>query len=100
MSNSSDAADKLRFLAIQNPELLGDDAELRVELIPDKEAGTLTLRDNGVGMSRQEVIDNLGTSARSGTRQFIESMSLENRDQSQLIGQFGVGFYSSFIVAD
>jgi molecular chaperone HtpG len=100
ISNASDAADKLRFLAIQKPDLLADDTELRVELIPDKDAGTLTLRDNGIGMSRQDVIDNLGTIARSGTRQFLESLSKENRDQSQLIGQFGVGFYSSFIVAD
>ncbi len=100
ISNASDAADKLRFLAIQKPELLADDTELRVELIPDKDAGTLILRDNGIGMSRQEVIDNLGTIARSGTKQFLESLSKENRDQSQMIGQFGVGFYSSFIVAD
>ncbi len=100
ISNASDAADKLRFLSIQKPDLLGQDSELRVELVPDKEAGTLTIRDNGVGMSRQEVIDNLGTIARSGTKQFLESMAKENRDQAQLIGQFGVGFYSSFIVAD
>lgn len=100
ISNASDAADKLRFLAIQSPELLADDAELRVELIPDAEAGTLTIRDNGIGMSRQEVVEHLGTIARSGTKQFLETLSQENRDQSQLIGQFGVGFYSSFIVAD
>jgi len=100
ISNASDAADKLRFLAIQTPTLLGDGEVLAVDLIVDKDAGTLTVRDNGVGMSRQEVIDNLGTIARSGTKQFMESLSSEGRKDAQLIGQFGVGFYSAFIVAD
>lgn len=99
VSNASDACDKLRFLAIQQPELAGD-GELAVELAIDKEAGTLTVRDNGVGMSRQEVIDNLGTIARSGTKQFMEQLSGDQAKDSQLIGQFGVGFYSAFIVAD
>jgi molecular chaperone HtpG len=100
ISNASDAADKLRFLAIQTPTLLGDGEALAVDLIIDKDAGTLTVRDNGVGMSRQEVIDNLGTIARSGTKQFMESLSSDGRKDAQLIGQFGVGFYSAFIVAD
>ncbi|HSW11951.1 MAG TPA: molecular chaperone HtpG [Solimonas sp.] len=99
VSNASDACDKLRFLAIDQPDLLGAD-ELAIELIPDTAAGTLTIRDNGVGMSREEVIDNLGTIARSGTKKFLEAMSGDQKKDSQLIGQFGVGFYSSFIVAD
>ncbi len=99
ISNASDACDKLRFLAIDQPELLGGDA-LSIELIADAAAGTLTIKDNGVGMSREEVIDNLGTIARSGTKRFVESMSGDQKKDSQLIGQFGVGFYSAFIVAD
>lgn len=98
ISNASDAADKLRFLALQNPELLGEAPA--VDLLLDAEAGTLTIRDNGVGMTRQEIIDNLGTIARSGTKQFMETLSAEGRKDAQLIGQFGVGFYSAFIVAD
>lgn len=99
ISNASDACDKLRFTAIGNPALLGSE-ELGIELVVDKAAGTLTLRDNGIGMSREEVIENLGTIARSGTKKFLESLSGDQRKDSQLIGQFGVGFYSSFIVAD
>ena len=99
ISNASDACDKLRFLAIDKPELLGGD-ELAIELIPDAAAGTLTIKDNGVGMSRDEVIDNLGTIARSGTKRFMEAMSGDQKKDAQLIGQFGVGFYSAFIVAD
>lgn len=99
ISNASDACDKLRFEAIAKPELIGGD-ELCVELIPDAAAGTLTIKDNGVGMSHDEVIENLGTIARSGTRKFIESLSGDQKKDSQLIGQFGVGFYSSYIVAD
>ncbi|MDD3762092.1 MAG: molecular chaperone HtpG [Nevskiales bacterium] len=99
ISNASDACDKLRFLSIEQPELLGGD-ELSIELVPDVGAGTLTIRDNGIGMSREEVIENLGTIARSGTKRFIESMSGDQKKDSQLIGQFGVGFYSAFIVAD
>ncbi|HEY9545318.1 MAG TPA: molecular chaperone HtpG [Solimonas sp.] len=99
ISNASDACDKLRFEAIARPELIGGD-ELCVELIPDAAAGTLTIKDNGVGMSHDEVIENLGTIARSGTRKFIESLSGDQKKDSQLIGQFGVGFYSSYIVAD
>src|SRR4051794_37952345 len=99
VSNASDACDRLRFLAIGNPELLGGD-ELHVELVPDKAAGTLSIQDNGVGMSREDVIDNLGTIARSGTKRFLESLSGDQKKDAQAIGQFGVGFYSSFIVAD
>lgn len=99
ISNASDACDKLRFTAIGSPALLGSD-ELGIELVVDKATGTLTLKDNGIGMTREEVIENLGTIARSGTKKFIESLSGDQRKDSQLIGQFGVGFYSSFIVAD
>lgn len=99
ISNASDACDKLRFLAIEAPELLGGDT-LGIDLIPDPAAGTLTVRDNGVGMTREDVIDNLGTIARSGTKRFMDAMSGDQQKDSQLIGQFGVGFYSAFIVAD
>ncbi|WP_028079265.1 molecular chaperone HtpG [Solimonas soli] len=99
ISNASDACDKLRFEAIADPALLGAD-ELAVELVPDPAAGTLTIKDNGVGMSRDEVIENLGTIARSGTRKFLESLSGDQKKDAQLIGQFGVGFYSAYIVAD
>jgi molecular chaperone HtpG len=98
ISNASDACDKLRFAAIQQPDLI--DGELFVELQADKFAGTLTIRDNGIGMSREEVVDNLGTIARSGTKKFMESLSGDQAKDAQLIGQFGVGFYSAFLVAD
>ncbi|WP_174407867.1 molecular chaperone HtpG [Yersinia similis] len=100
ISNASDAADKLRFRALSNPELFEGDGELRVRLSSDKEKRTLTLSDNGIGMSRDEVIDNLGTIAKSGTKAFLESIGSDQAKDSQLIGQFGVGFYSAFIVAD
>jgi molecular chaperone HtpG len=99
ISNASDACEKLRFEALAKPELLGGD-NLVITLISDAAAGTLTIRDNGIGMSRAEVIDNLGTIARSGTKKFLETLSGDSAKDSQLIGQFGVGFYSSFIVAD
>jgi molecular chaperone HtpG len=99
VSNASDACEKLRFEAIANPALLGSDA-LSILLIPDKDAGTLTIKDNGIGMSEAEVIDNLGTIARSGTKKFLETLSGDSAKDAQLIGQFGVGFYSAFIVAD
>lgn len=99
VSNASDACDKLRFESISNAALLGE-AELAVELVVDKEAGTLTVRDNGIGMSRAEVIEHLGTIARSGTREFMAKLSGDQAKDAQMIGQFGVGFYSSFIVAD
>ncbi|MDC8015406.1 molecular chaperone HtpG [Tahibacter soli] len=100
VSNASDACDKLRFEALANPSLVEGDAELRIEISIDADARTLTLRDNGVGMSRDEVIENIGTIARSGTRKFLEALSGDARKDTQLIGQFGVGFYSAFIVAD
>jgi molecular chaperone HtpG len=99
ISNAADACEKLRFEAIANPALLGADT-LTVTLVPDSAAGTLTVKDNGIGMSRDEVIDNLGTIARSGTRKFLEGLSGDSAKDAQLIGQFGVGFYSAFIVAD
>lgn len=100
ISNASDACDKLRFEALGDGGLYEGDSELRIELAVDKAARTLTVRDNGIGMSRQEVIDNLGTIARSGTKHFLESLSGDKAKDAQLIGQFGVGFYSAFIVAD
>lgn len=100
ISNASDACDKLRFEALGDSGLYEGDSELRIELAVDKAARTLTVRDNGIGMSRQEVIDNLGTIARSGTKHFLESLSGDKAKDAQLIGQFGVGFYSAFIVAD
>jgi molecular chaperone HtpG len=99
ISNASDACEKLRFEALANPSLLGSDT-LAVTLIPDSAAGTLTVKDNGIGMSEEEVIDNLGTIARSGTKKFLEGLSGDAAKDAQLIGQFGVGFYSAFIVAD
>lgn len=100
VSNASDACDKLRFEALKAPELYGDQPELRIDLDWDKDARTLTIRDSGIGMSRQELIDNLGTIARSGTRKFLESLGEAQKADAQLIGQFGVGFYAAFIVAD
>ncbi|WP_173633250.1 molecular chaperone HtpG [Paramixta manurensis] len=100
ISNSSDAADKLRFRALSTPDLYEGDGELRVRVAVDKESRTLRLSDNGIGMRRDEVIENLGTIAKSGTKAFLESMGSDQAKDSQLIGQFGVGFYSAFIVAD
>lgn len=100
VSNASDACDKLRFEAIDNPELFEDDAELRIRVDFDKDARTVTVSDNGIGMSRDEVINNLGTIARSGTKEFFSQLTGDKQKDAQLIGQFGVGFYSSFIVAD
>lgn len=100
ISNASDAADKLRFRALSAPELYAGDGELRVRLSFDREQRTLTIADNGIGMRREEVIENLGTIAKSGTKAFLESIGSDQAKDSQLIGQFGVGFYSAFIVAD
>ncbi len=100
ISNASDAADKLRFRALSAPELYEGDGELRVRVSIDKEKRTLTISDNGIGMSRDDVVDNLGTIAKSGTKAFLESLGSDQAKDSQLIGQFGVGFYSAFIVAD
>jgi molecular chaperone HtpG len=99
ISNASDACEKLRFEAIAKPDLMGSDS-LSITLTPDSEASTLSIKDNGIGMSEAEVIDNLGTIARSGTRKFLETLSGDSAKDAQLIGQFGVGFYSAFIVAD
>ena len=99
ISNASDACDRLRYEAIAHPDFLGDDPDLRIRIRPDGEAGTLTITDNGIGMSREELIENLGTVARSGTRAFLERLT-EAKDGAGLIGQFGVGFYSAFMVAD
>ncbi|HUH41181.1 MAG TPA: molecular chaperone HtpG [Castellaniella sp.] len=100
ISNASDACDKLRFEAIDHPDLLGADAELRIRVQFDKAARTITIADNGIGLSREEAIANLGTIARSGTREFFSQLTGDKQKDAQLIGQFGVGFYSSFIVAD
>ncbi len=100
ISNASDAADKLRFEALANPELLADDPDLAIRIEYDKDARTLAVLDNGIGMSREELIDNLGTIARSGTSEFLERMTGDQQKDARLIGQFGVGFYSAFIVAD
>ncbi|WP_197094801.1 molecular chaperone HtpG [Erwinia sorbitola] len=100
ISNASDAADKLRFRALSTPDLYEGDGELRVRVSIDKDNRTLTLSDNGIGMRREEVIENLGTIAKSGTKSFLESLGSDQAKDSQLIGQFGVGFYSAFIVAD
>jgi molecular chaperone HtpG len=100
ISNASDAADKLRFAALANNGLYESDSTLQVKIDIDKEAKTITITDNGVGMSRDEVVENLGTIAKSGTREFLASLTGDQLKDTKLIGQFGVGFYSSFIVAD
>ena len=100
ISNASDACDKLRFEAINNSSLMAGDTELQVKVTLDKDAKTLTITDNGIGMSQQEAIDNLGTIAKSGTKDFVSKLSGDQKADAQLIGQFGVGFYSGFIVAD
>ncbi len=100
VSNGSDACDRLRFAAINEPGLLGSGEELAIEVRYDKAAGTITVSDNGIGMTREEMIAHLGTIAKSGTREFFAQLTGDQRKDSQLIGQFGVGFYSSFIVAD
>ncbi|MGO4677018.1 molecular chaperone HtpG [Bosea sp. 2YAB26] len=101
ISNAADASEKLRYEAIARPELLGDDLKLAITIAADPEAGTLVIADNGIGMSRNEMIEALGTIARSGTRGFMERIATaEGKEGAQLIGQFGVGFYSAFMVAD
>ena len=100
ISNASDAVDKLRFESVANADLLAEDPNLRVRIEFDKDANTVIIDDNGVGMSREEAITNLGTIAKSGTSSFLEQLSGDQKKDSQLIGQFGVGFYSAFIVAD
>ncbi|WP_300523711.1 molecular chaperone HtpG [Alcanivorax sp.] len=100
ISNASDACDKLRFKALDEPSLLESGSDPAISLRIDKDAGTLTIADNGIGMNEEEVIENLGTIARSGTEKFLASLSGDQKKDAQLIGQFGVGFYSAFIVAD
>ena len=100
ISNASDAADKLRFEALAAPDLLEEDPDLGIEITVDETAKTISVTDNGIGMSRDELIENLGTIARSGTAEFLQQMTGDQQQDSQLIGQFGVGFYSAFIVAD
>lgn len=100
ISNASDAADKLRFEALSDAALFENDPELKIRIAFDREARTLTISDNGIGMSRQEVIDHIGTIAKSGTREFFSQLSGDQKKDAALIGQFGVGFYSAFIVAD
>ncbi|KQZ68329.1 heat-shock protein Hsp90 [Rhodanobacter sp. Root561] len=100
ISNASDACDKLRFESIANPALSAGDSELHIDVSWDPDARTVTVRDNGIGMNRDEVVANIGTIASSGTRRFLEAMSGEQKADARLIGQFGVGFYSAFVVAD
>ena len=100
ISNASDAADKLRFKALSNPDLYEGDGDLRVRVSFDADKGTITISDNGIGMTREQVIDHLGTIAKSGTKEFLTTLGQDQAKNSQLIGQFGVGFYSAFIVAD
>lgn len=100
ISNASDACDRLRYLALTEPGLLGDDPEFAVTLTPDKAAGTLTVADNGIGMDREELVANLGTIARSGSTAWLDQMTGDAAKDVKLIGQFGVGFYSAFMVAD
>jgi len=100
ISNASDALDQLRFVAIQDDSIYEGDSELYIEIEIDAEAGTLTVRDNGIGMNREDVMENIGTIAKSGTREFLDRLSGDQKADAQIIGQFGVGFYSAFIVAD
>ncbi len=100
ISNASDACDKLRFSAVSNPELLEDDSDLKIQIAFDKDAKTITFTDNGIGMTREDVISHIGTIAKSGTKSFLNSLTGDQVNDSKMIGQFGVGFYSSFIVAD
>src|SRR4051812_20498288 len=100
ISNASDAADKLRFEGLANNALYESDPDLKIRVSIDKDARTIMIADNGIGMSREEVIANIGTIARSGTREFLDKLTGDQKKDANLIGQFGVGFYSSFIVAD
>ena len=100
ISNASDAADRLRFEALAAPDLLSEDPDLEIRIESDKDENTITIVDNGIGMSREELIEHLGTIARSGTAEFLQQMTGDQHKDAQLIGQFGVGFYSAFIVAD
>ena len=101
ISNAADAIDKVRFESLTNQEVLEGDSNWKIKILPNEKAGTLTVSDNGIGMSRQQIVENLGTIAKSGTKAFMESLKAANaKDRPELIGQFGVGFYASFMVAD
>ena len=100
ISNASDACDKLRFEGINHPEYYENDPDLHVRVILDKDSRTIRISDNGIGLSQQEAIDNLGTIAKSGTKDFMSKLTGDQKSDAQLIGQFGVGFYSGFIAAD
>ena len=100
ISNASDACDRLRYLALTRPELAADDPSFKVVITADPEARTLTVADNGIGMSREDLVANLGTIARSGTAAFVKDLTGDAAKDTKLIGQFGVGFYSAFMVAD
>ncbi len=101
VSNASDAIDKVRYEALTNSSVTEGDSELKIKIIPDRDAGTLTISDNGIGMTKDEIIELLGTIAHSGTKEFLSALqSKEVKENPELIGQFGVGFYSSFMVAD
>ena len=100
ISNAADACDKLRYLASQNSEILAENDELKISITTDKAKKLLILTDNGIGMNREDLIQNLGTIARSGTENFVKSLTGDKQKDVQLIGQFGVGFYSSFMIAD
>ena len=100
VSNASDACDKLRFEALSNDKLMEQDSELAIQIEFDEKARTITVRDNGIGMSRDEVVEHIGTIAKSGTADFLKTLTGDQAKDSNLIGQFGVGFYSSFVVAE
>ncbi|KEQ02072.1 hypothetical protein SASC598J21_001460, partial [Snodgrassella alvi SCGC AB-598-J21] len=100
ISNAADACDKLRFESLHNASLLGDDTEFKITVTADAEAQTITVEDNGIGMNEAEIIEHLGTIAKSGTKAFLEKLTGDDKKDANLIGQFGVGFYSAFIVAD
>ena len=100
ISNASDACDRLRFEALNNAGLYGDDSDLKIRVAFDKAARTLSISDNGIGLSREEAVEHLGTIAKSGTREFFSALTGDQAKDAHLIGQFGVGFYSSYIVAD
>ncbi len=100
VSNASDAIEKLRFAALSDQGLYDGDAEMSIDIDYDREAGTVTVRDNGIGMTREDAVAHLGTIAKSGTKEFFGQLSGDARQDSALIGQFGVGFYAAFIVAD
>jgi Molecular chaperone, HSP90 family len=100
VSNASDACDRLRYLAITRPELAAEDAQFRVVITPDAAAKTLTIADNGIGMNREDLVANLGTIARSGTAAFLKEATGDTSKDLSLIGQFGVGFYAAFMVAE